>query len=249
MLPDAAGEGWRRGVLRRRYKRFLADVRLDGGEEVTAHVANPGAMTGLAEPGATVWLEHDPSPRRRLAWSWRLVETAAGARVGVDTGAANRLVGAALAAGELAEFVAWPNVARERAYGAGSRVDFFLSGPGRPDLYLEVKSVTLSRQPGLAEFPDTRTARGTRHLCELAAVATAGARAAILYVVQRADCRRFAVAADIDPDYAAAAATARAAGVATVCRGCRVAPARLALAAPLAETLPETLPETGRQRC
>ncbi len=220
---------WVRGTLRRRYKRFLADAALECGDEVTAHVANPGAMTGLAEPGLAIWMAHRPDPRRKLAYSWVVVETVTGALAGVDTGAPNRLVGEALARRSLPEFAAYSLVLREQKYGEGSRVDFLLKDPELPDLYLEVKSVTLSRIPGLAEFPDARTARGARHLGELARVAASGARAAVLYVVQREDCNRFSVARDIDPTYAAAADAAVAAGVEMHCRFCRVRPDSVSL--------------------
>jgi len=224
MSSNDTEAGIRSGLLLRRFKRFLADVELDDGERVMAHVANPGAMTGLADAGLRVWLAHRPSPRRKLPWSWQLVEAANGALVGVDTGLPNRLVGAALERRGLDEFAAWSRVLRERPYGSGSRIDFLLSDDAQPDLYLEVKSVTLSRKPGLAEFPDARTVRGARHLNELARMTAAGARAALLYVVQREDCNRFAVARDIDPDYAAAADRATAAGVTVHCRYCRLRP-------------------------
>ena len=218
-----------RGTLRKRYKRFLADVSLECGEEATAHVANPGAMTGLAEPGLAIWMAHRPDPRRKLAYSWTVVEAATGALVGVDTGVPNRLVGDALARRSLPEFAAYSQQLKEQNYGEGSRVDFLLKGPALPDLYLEIKSVTLSRVPGLAEFPDARTARGARHLGELARVAASGARAAVLYVVQREDCNRFSLARDIDPTYAAASDAAVSAGVEMRCRFCRVRPDSVAL--------------------
>ena len=232
MSMDAAVAGPRRvrGTLRKRYKRFLADVALECGDEVTAHVANPGAMTGLAESGLTIWMAHRPDPRRKLAYSWTVVEAATGALVGVDTGVPNRLVSEALAGRSLPEFAAYSQVQKEQNYGEGSRVDFLLRDPALPDLYLEVKSVTLSRTPGLAEFPDTRTARGARHLGELARVVASGARAAVLYVVQREDCNRFSIARDIDPTYAAASDAALAAGVEVHCRFCRVRPDSVALA-------------------
>ena len=117
-------------------------------------------MTGLAEPGLAIWMAHRPDPRRKLAYSWTVVEAATGALVGVDTGVPNRLVGDALARRSLPEFAAYSQALKEQYYGEGSRVDFLLKGPALPDLYLEIKSVTLSRVPGLAEFPDARTAQG-----------------------------------------------------------------------------------------
>lgn len=202
-----------RGRLIQRYKRFLADVILDDGRTVTAHCANPGAMLGLKDPGLVVWLEHIPDPRRSLPWSWRLVELPDGHLAGIDTGLPNRLVAEALAEGRIPGLAGYDHVRPEVRYATKSRVDFLLTGAGRPDTYVEVKNVHLRRTGSLAEFPDSVTARGARHLADLGAMVAAGHRAVMLYVVQRTDCDRFAVAADLDPAYGAAYALARAGGV------------------------------------
>ncbi|KUJ76517.1 sugar fermentation stimulation protein [Ruegeria marisrubri] len=199
--------------LIRRYKRFLADCVLEDGREVTAHCANPGSMMGLAEPGMKIWLEPNDDPKKKLKFGWRLVEHENGHFTGVDTSVPNRALRAALEAGEVPELAAYGTVRPEVKYGESSRIDFLLSEPGLPDAYVEVKSVTLSRQPGLAEFPDSVTARGTKHLGELAEMVAQGHRAIMLYLVQRTDCARFALAADIDPAYAAQFDAAAAKGV------------------------------------
>lgn len=219
--------------LLRRYKRFLADCRLDDGREVTAHVANPGAMLGLKEEGLRIWLEPNDDPKRKLKWAWRLVEHQGGQFTGVDTGLPNRLLRAALEAGQVPGLQGYESIRPEVAYGRGSRIDFLLSGAGRPDCYVEVKSVTLSRQPGLAEFPDSVTARGAKHLAELAQVAEQGARAVMLYLVQRSDARRVTLAADLDPAYARAFAAAQAAGVEALALGCHITPEAVTLGDPL----------------
>ncbi|SET01952.1 DNA/RNA nuclease SfsA [Oceanicella actignis] len=226
--------------LLRRYKRFLADMRLEDGREVTVHCANPGAMTGLAEPGLRCWIEPNDDPRRKLRWSWKLVETPGGGLAGVDTSIANRVVAEALAAGAIPE-LAGREVRPEARLGARSRVDFALTAPGRPTLWLEVKTVSLRRRGDLAEFPDARTARGARHLDELAAAARAGDEAALLFFVQRDDAARAAVARDIDPAYAEAFDRARAAGVRVLVRRAALSRAGVALgpALPLAEAPPE----------
>lgn len=211
-------------TLIRRYKRFLADCRLDDGREVTAHCANPGSMLGLAEPGTRIWLEPNDDPKRKLRFGWRLVEHPGGHFTGVDTSVPNRALCAALAARAIPELAMYGDVRAEVKYGRASRVDFLLSGAGLPDAYVEIKSVTLSRRPGLAEFPDSVTARGTRHLAELAGMAAAGHRAVMLYLVQRTDCDRFALAADIDPAYAAGFADAQTRGVEKLVYGTRISP-------------------------
>ncbi len=209
--------------LIRRYKRFLADCRLEDGTEVVAHCANPGAMTGLAEPGAKIWLEPNDDPKKKLNFGWRLVEDARGHFTCVDTSIANRVVGEALRAHQIAPLSDQPDVRAEVRYGQASRVDFLLSGAGS-DTYVEVKSVTLCRRAGLAEFPDSVTRRGARHMEELAAMARQGHRAVILYLLLRGDCTRFDVARDIDPAYGAAFDVARNTGVEVMCHATAITP-------------------------
>lgn len=210
--------------LIRRYKRFLADARLEDGREITAHCANPGSMMGLAEPGLRIWLEPNDDPKKKLKWGWRLVDHENGHFTGVDTSLPNRALKAALLARQVPGLAGFDDIRTEVKYGENSRVDFLLTGAGQPRLWLEVKSVTLSRQPGLAEFPDSVTARGRKHLDELAAMVAKGDRAMMFYLVQRTDAERVTLAGDIDPAYAAAFATARAAGVEVMAMGCRITP-------------------------
>ena len=209
------------GRLLRRYKRFLSDVELDGGTPVTAHCANPGSMLGLAQPGNRVWLAPARGPKRKLPYSWELVE-AEGALVGVNAGQPNAVVAEALAEDRVPELAGYARHRREVRYGRRSRIDLLLEDARRPPCYVEIKNVHLRRAPGVAEFPDSVTARGTRHLQELAEAAEAGARAVMLYLVQRGDCERFTVAADIDPAYARALDAALARGVEALCYACNV---------------------------
>jgi sugar fermentation stimulation protein A len=212
-------------TLVKRYKRFLADVVLDSGEALTVHVANPGAMTGLAAPGARVWLSKSADPRRKLAYSWELVEVDFGTGrelVGVNTAHPNPLVAAAIAQGAIAELAGYAAIRREVKYGRNSRVDFRLADPARPPCYVEVKNVHLMRRPGLAEFPDAVTARGARHLDELAEVVAGGGRAVMLYLIQICSASRFALARDIDPAYGKAFDRACAGGVEAIAYRCTV---------------------------
>jgi len=215
-------------TLVRRYKRFLADVVLPDGEEITVHVANPGAMMGLAAPGARVWLSRSDKPGRKLPYSWELVEVDLGAGlelVGVNTAHPNPLVAEALAAGSIAALVGYPQLRREVRYGANSRVDWLMGAEGKPACYVEVKNVHLMRTKGLAEFPDSVTARGAKHLDELAAMVAAGHRAVMLFLIQIASAQRFAIARDIDSRYAAAFDRARAQGVEALAYRCTLSAA------------------------
>ncbi|RYH01964.1 DNA/RNA nuclease SfsA [Salipiger sp. IMCC34102] len=218
-------------TLIHRYKRFLCDATLDDGAEVTAHVANPGKMTGLNAPGLRVWLEPNDDPRRKLGYAWRLAEVPGGF-VCVDTAQANRVVGEALRAGAVPGLERYTTVRSEVRYAKASRIDFLLSGDG-PDLWLEVKSATVSRVPGLAEFPDTVTARGARHMADLADRVAAGDRAMVLFLVNRSDCTRFDVARDIDPTYGAAFDAARAAGVEVLALGTAMDPGGIRATGPV----------------
>ena len=212
-----------RGTLIRRYKRFLSDIALEGGETVTAHVANPGSMIGLTEPGSEVWLSPNTSPTAKLAWRWELVRVG-DCLVGVNTAHPNRLAEEALAQGGIAELAGYATCRREVRYGQNSRIDLLLEDAARPPCYVEIKNVNLRRgQPGretAAEFPDAVTKRGAKHLVELGDMVRAGSRAVMLYLVQRGDCDHFRVAADIDPAYAAALVEARKGGVETLCYAC-----------------------------
>lgn len=220
------------GRLIRRYKRFLSDIEMPDGSEIVAHCANPGSMLGLATPGSVAWLSPATNPKRKLKFSWELVESD-GALVGINTGRANAVVAEALEAGSLEAFQGYGAVRREVPYGSNSRIDFLLPGDQTPDCFIEVKSVTLKRGGGLAEFPDSVTARGAKHLMELGKIAQEGQRAVMLFLVQRGDCDAVSVAEDIDPVYAAALRQALAKGVEVLCYSCNVSPEAVRLDAAL----------------
>lgn len=210
------------GKLIKRYKRFLADIELSGGKVITAHCANPGSMMGVAIPGARAWVSEHHNEKRKLPYSWQLVEVDK-TLIPVNTSNPNKIAEEAIHARIIPELTGYDEVRREVKYGEASRIDLLLSGGRRVGpCYVEVKNVHLSRSSGIAEFPDSVTKRGARHLQELCGVKEQGARAVMLFIVQRSDCRVFRPAFDLDPGYGAALKSAAAKGVETLCYDCEV---------------------------
>lgn len=207
-------------TLIKRYKRFLADVRLDDGEEITAHVANSGAMLGTAAPGMEVWLSPASNPERKLKWNWEMV-VVDGHLVGVNTAHPNLIVADAVRDGLIPELSGYDSLRREVKYGVNSRIDLLLESDSRPKCWVEVKNVHLKRGDW-AEFPDAVTVRGTKHLAELRDRVKAGERAVMVYLVQRGDCIGFRPAADIDPTYAEALDQSMRDGVEAICYTCHL---------------------------
>jgi sugar fermentation stimulation protein A len=213
-------------VLLQRYKRFLADVRFEDGSVATVHCANSGSMMGLKQPGSRVWLAPATNPKAKLAWSWELIEAdlPGGMQlVGINTANPNRLMEEAIRDGSIPELSGYAGFRREVKYGENSRVDALLTDPVRPDCFVEVKNVHLMRREQLAEFPDSVTERGAKHLAELSREVAGSKRAVMLFIVQM-QAERFSLAADIDPAYARAFAAARSAGVEALAYTCRIAP-------------------------
>ena len=184
-------------------------------------------MTGLNVPGARVWLSKSDKPGRKLSHSWELAEIDFGQgleTVGINTAHPNALVAEAITAGTIVELDGYLSLAREVAYGRASRVDMVLSAADRPPCYVEVKNVHLMRQPQLAEFPDSVTTRGAKHLEELGDQVEAGARAVMVFLIQYGGAERFCLARDIDPAYARAFDRARTRGVEMLAYRCRLSP-------------------------
>lgn len=214
-----------RGTLVQRYKRFLADVTLDSGETVTASCPNTGSMMGLTKPGLGVWVSQNDSPTRKYRHTLELIEIGTGRKavlVGINTGLPNKIVTEAIAGGTIAPLAGYAGLKGEVKYGTNSRIDILLDDPAKGLCYVEIKNVHLLRSKGLAEFPDSVTKRGAKHLDELAGMVAAGHRAVMVYLIQRFDADRLALAADIDPDYVAAFSRARDAGVEAIACRCRV---------------------------
>ncbi len=213
------------GVLLRRYKRFLADVRLDDGREVVAHCPNTGSMRAVNVPGCRVWLAPSDNPARKLAWTWELVELpdldGGVALASVHTGRANRIVEEALRGGRIPALAGYAALRRE-AKVAGARLDFRLDDSRRGCAFVEVKQVTLKERDGHGYFPDAVSERGRKHLLALAALAEQGQRAVLLFCVAHTGIRDVAPAAHLDPAYAAALQAVAARGVEVLAYGCRV---------------------------
>ncbi len=214
------------GRLIARYKRFLFDAELEDGTIITGNCPNTGSMLGLTTPGSRIFMSVHDKPGRKYAHQFEMIE-ADGTMVGVNTGMPNRIAEEAILAHMIPSLSPYPLLAREKRYGGNSRIDILLSGKNLPTAYVEVKNVHFSRTPGLAEFPDTKTERGTKHLAELGEMAEAGHRAVMLYVIQRADCAEFRICADLDPAYAAAFERARARGVEAYALDCAVSQSQI----------------------
>ena len=219
------------GRLIQRYKRFLADVTIAGGVTVTATCPNTGSMLGLTAPGSVVWLSESDRATRKYRHTWEMIEADLGTGpelVGINTGHPNALVAEAISGGIIPELLGYTALRREVRYGEASRVDLLLECGANPrPCYVEVKNVHMMRIAGLAEFPDSKTERGVKHLRELSAMVAQGHRAVMLFLVQRGDANSFKLAGDIDPTYAAAFQLAAAAGVEMLCYRCRLSPTEI----------------------
>ncbi|MCL1076663.1 DNA/RNA nuclease SfsA [Parashewanella spongiae] len=190
------------GVLIKRYKRFLADVRLQDGSEVTIHCPNTGSMKNCQFPDQQVWFSTSDNPKRKYSRTWELMETPVGDYIGINTGRANQLAADAINTKVIQELVGYHYIKREVKYGSeNSRIDILLTSSGKPDCYVEVKSCTLL-EDGKGYFPDSVTTRGQKHLRELIQMVENGHRAVLLFVVQHTGIDTVSPAKHIDPAYA-----------------------------------------------
>jgi sugar fermentation stimulation protein A len=191
------------GVLLKRYKRFLADIQLDSGEIITAHCPNTGPMTGVCTPGSLVFVSHSSNPKRKLSYTWELIQVndLEPTWVGINTALPNRIIKLALQQYLFPELGKYEEILSEVPYGEAhkSRIDFLLKTKNYP-IYLEVKNTTWSNGK-IALFPDTVTIRGQKHLRELIQIKQTGARAVMLYFINRSDCTQFAPGDEADPKY------------------------------------------------
>lgn len=214
------------GTLIQRYKRFLADVKLDNGTIVTAHCTNSGTMKSCLENGAEVYLTPVDDPKRRTKFTWEMIKIN-GDWVGINTGIPNILAYEAIKNGEIPELSGYANVRREVKFG-DSRFDVFVENDAEK-CFVEVKNVTL-KEGNYALFPDAVTTRGQKHLKTLMEVKAQNMRAVMFYVIQRSDVDVFAPAINIDPVYAEALKAAVEAGVEVLAIQAKVTPTEIRLA-------------------
>ena len=224
-----------KGQLVKRYKRFMADVRLENGVVVTAHCANSGSMLSVNEPGAEVWLSPAKNPDRKLKFNWEMIRIKR-SLVGINTQHPNTLVAEVLAAGKVPTLTGFENLRREVKYGKNSRIDVLLEMADGQHCYVEVKNVTMRRdltKGAPAEFPDGVTARGAKHLVELSDMVKQGHRAVMFYLLQRGDANRMTISRDIDPNYGEVLDNARRAGVEVVAFNCKLTSKAITVAKPV----------------
>jgi sugar fermentation stimulation protein A len=212
------------GMLKRRYKRFLADLETGAGHLLTVHCPNTGAMLGCAEPGSQAWFSTSENPKRKYPNTLEVVVSANG-RVGVNTAHANRLVGEAIEAGSLAPFSEMRLVQAEAAIPDESgRFDFLLEDASGTPCWIEVKNMTLCDDTGRGSFPDAVSERAVKHVNALARRVAAGERAALVFCAQHTGVLRATLADEIHPAYGAAVRAAAAAGVEVHAFGCCIEP-------------------------
>ncbi len=229
------------GRLIKRYKRFLADVKLDSGAMITGACPNTGSMLGCNVPGSRVWLSSSDSPTRKYRHTWELVEARRGVIVGINTGYPNRLTVEAIEAKVIKELSGYREIKTELRYGhENSRIDILLDGHAKkPPCYVEVKNVTAAVEDGIALFPDAVSERGSKHLRELMAMVKEGFRAVLVFCVQRADVHEVRPADDIDPVYGKTLRQALANGVEVIAYRARISPQEIALEQKIPVVCPE----------
>ena len=206
------------GLFVKRYKRFFADVSVNN-KIITAHCANSGSMMGLLNKKNKVWLMESNNKKRKLKHTLQIIEDN-GSKVGVNTHLTNKIVNHALERNLIKDFSSKVKIKREQVFGENTRFDFYLED-GKIKSFLEVKNVTLKRKSTVAEFPDSITSRGTKHLNELINATKKGFKSYLLFVIQREDCSKFVVAKDIDPEYSKTLIKAIKKNVKILCYDCK----------------------------
>ena len=186
------------GTLIKRYKRFFVDIKVKN-KVITAHCPNTGSMMGLLKKGNKVWLTKSNDIKRKLKYTLQIIEVN-GSKIGVNTHLANKIFYESLLNGNIINLKKTDILFREKQFNKNTRFDFFIKQKNK-GIFIEVKNVTLSRFKNIAEFPDAVTQRGLKHINELLAAKKKGFDVYLAFVIQREDCKKFKIAADIDPNY------------------------------------------------
>ena len=206
------------GLFIKRYKRFFVDVKTKH-QIVTAHCPNTGSMLGLLKKNNKVWITKTNNKNRKLKYTLQIIEDN-GRKIGINTHLTNKIVYTALKVNLIKEFKNELIIKPEQKFGNNTRFDFLIES-GKQKIFLEVKNVTLSRKKRLAEFPDAVTSRGLKHLNDLIKATELGYKSYIIYVIQREDCDKFAIAEDIDPEYNKLLTLAKKKNVKILCYDCK----------------------------
>ena len=206
------------GVLIKRYKRFFADIKVKD-QIITSHCPNTGSMMGLLKGGNKAWISMSNNEKRKLKYTLQIIEDKKN-KVGVNTHITNRIVEEALINNKILEFSKNANIEREKKFGKNTRFDFLISEKNKKS-FIEVKNVTLCRKNRIAEFPDSVTTRGAKHITDLIEAKKQGFKSYLLYLVQREDCDEFNIANDIDPNYSKLLTAAIKKNVKILCYDCK----------------------------
>ena len=209
------------GVFIKRYKRFFVDVKIKN-KIVTAHCPNTGSMLGLLNKGNKVWLIKSNDPNRKLKYTLQIIEDS-GSKIGVNTHLTNKLFSEALESNSLKEFSKGIKIQREVKFGKNTRFDFLITEK-KNKAFIEVKNVTLKRNPKIAEFPDAVTSRGAKHINELIKASKRGYKIYLIFIIQREDCNQLSIAKDIDPEYAKSLLKALKKKLNVLCYDCKFSP-------------------------
>jgi len=207
------------GTLIKRYKRFFIDIKYQN-KRIIAHCPNSGSMMGLLKEGNQVWFSKTDDPKRKLKYTLQIVSINK-SLVGTNTHLTNKIVLEALKNKKIEDLNKFNNIKTEVKFSDNTRFDFLITNK-KEKCYLEVKNVTLVRKKGIAEFPDSITSRGTKHLIELINAKKKGYKAYILYLIQRDDCKNFKIASDIDKIYKNSFDMALKSGVKMLCYDCKL---------------------------
>lgn len=210
--------------LIKRYKRFLADVRLADGQEMTVHCPNTGSMKNCADTDSRIWIQDSGNEKRKYRFGWELVEVQGKYLACINTGRANKLIREGIESGVISQLQGFADIRQEVKYGENSRIDLLLEDPKKGRAWVEIKNVTLLENDGWGSFPDAVTKRGAKHLQELVKMVEQGDRAVMLFCVPHTGIERVRPADHIDPEYGRLLRIAKDAGVEVLAYGADINP-------------------------